>query len=340
LSFNISSNERIVNSVLELNETTNYTLQDNQSYIFNFTDLVGNLSFKVYHTDLAGNSLTTDSFTAQVNSTPNITSFSPLLNTSISENSTLNFSISVSDLDSYLFTYSWYIDNNIIDTTQNTSWTPNFTDAGIHTVNVSVSDGAYITTKSWNVIVNNTNQAPNITLFTPTNTTPIIQNTESIEFTITTSDADNDNLTYSWIANSTQNSTSQNYTYSPSTADTGAINLTVIVNDGNTTTRQEWNISLLTDEDNDGVDNSQDFVQGNSSNIISNANIGITINSSTMLNQAFTGNTTINITNNSSPLIEFSYILNATNKLDFRNISITVNKSLNKERAWRGNIKS
>jgi hypothetical protein len=89
------------------------------------------------------------------------------------------------------------------------------------------------------------NSPPTIDSFTPQNTTPTINETESIQFTHTSSDPDNDTLTYSWLLNQTEQSTAQNWTYTTDYNSAGTHNITLTVNDGQQTTVQEWTVTVL-----------------------------------------------------------------------------------------------
>jgi hypothetical protein len=86
------------------------------------------------------------------------------------------------------------------------------------------------------------NSPPKIDTFTPTNTTIVINEGETIEFTHTSSDVDNDPLAYSWQLDQMEQSTTQNWTYITSFDSAGTHNVTLIVSDGELTTSQQWTV--------------------------------------------------------------------------------------------------
>jgi hypothetical protein len=88
------------------------------------------------------------------------------------------------------------------------------------------------------------NSPPIIDSFTPQNTTLTINETDSIQFTHTSSDPDNDTLTYSWLLNGTEQSTEQNWTYTTDYNSAGTHNITLAVRDGQSTTTQQWTITV------------------------------------------------------------------------------------------------
>jgi len=89
------------------------------------------------------------------------------------------------------------------------------------------------------------NNPPVINSFTPTDTTPEVSEGNSLEFTQTSSDPDNDTLTYSWLLDSVEQATTQNWTYSPDFDAAGTHNVTVVVSDGEMFDSQEWNVTVI-----------------------------------------------------------------------------------------------
>jgi len=57
------------------------------------------------------------------------------------------------------------------------------------------------------------NSSPTIDSFSPESATLEINETETIEFTHTSSDVDTDTLTYLWLLDGIEQSTTQNWTY-------------------------------------------------------------------------------------------------------------------------------
>ena len=86
---------------------------------------------------------------------------------------------------------------------------------------------------------------PTIDSFTPENTTLEINEGETIQFTHTSSDPDNDTLTYSWPLDSVERATTQNWTYTSDYDDAGIRNVALVVSDGALTDSQQWNVTVL-----------------------------------------------------------------------------------------------
>jgi hypothetical protein len=125
----------------------------------------------------------------------------PVLNTignkTVSEGGLLTFTISASDPDGDSLTYSA---SNLPDGasfdqgTRTFSWTPGYDEAGTYTgVHFEVSDGNLTDTEGITITVNNNNQPP--VLNTIGNKT--VSEGGLLTFTISASDPDGDNLTYS-----------------------------------------------------------------------------------------------------------------------------------------------
>jgi predicted glutamine amidotransferase len=89
------------------------------------------------------------------------------------------------------------------------------------------------------------NLAPIIISYSPTNTEPVINEGESLEFTHISSDPDYDLLTYSWILDNNPQATTQNWLYTTDYDDAGFHNITLIVSDGKLSTTQYWNVTVL-----------------------------------------------------------------------------------------------
>jgi hypothetical protein len=109
---------------------------------------------------------------------------------------------------------------------------------------VKPKDGTDFGTLETSPSVTIQNSPPQIISFTPTNTTPEVDEEESLQFTQISSDQDNETLTYSWLLDTVQKATTQNWTYSPSHCDVGVRNLTVVVSDGALQASQEWRVTV------------------------------------------------------------------------------------------------
>lgn len=86
---------------------------------------------------------------------------------------------------------------------------------------------------------------PRIDIFTPSNTTPEVNEGDSLNFTQISSDPDGDTITYSWILDDVEQATGQNWTYSPGFEDVGVHNVTLVISDGELTDSQQWTVTVL-----------------------------------------------------------------------------------------------
>jgi len=86
------------------------------------------------------------------------------------------------------------------------------------------------------------NSPPIIDSFTPENTALEINEGETIQFTHTSSDLDDDTLTYLWLLDGTEQSTTQNWTYQATAP--GTFNITLAVSDGEGWATQQWNVTV------------------------------------------------------------------------------------------------
>jgi hypothetical protein len=70
------------------------------------------------------------------------------------EGSSLNFSQVSSDFNGDPLSYTWELDYALQMTTQNWTYSPNYSSAGLHTVTLTVSDSSLTDTQEWQVTVN------------------------------------------------------------------------------------------------------------------------------------------------------------------------------------------
>ncbi len=88
------------------------------------------------------------------------------------------------------------------------------------------------------------NNDPTIDSFTPTDTTPEINEGSSLDFSVTASDPDEDSLSYSWRLDDVVVSTGTSHVYEPGYQDSGTHMIKVIVSDGELTASQEWTVAV------------------------------------------------------------------------------------------------
>ena len=168
------------------------------------------------------------------------------------EDSQLTFNITASDQDNDALTFTSNISSisftNVANNSLTTvSWTPTNEHVGSNTANITVSDGSLTDSQLVTIAVTNTNDAPTISSYSPTNFNPTIaESTGTQTFNVTASDVDaGDTLSYAWYRNGSSVSTSNSY--AASSLSTGVYNVTVIVSDSSSATaRQSWTLNSTT----------------------------------------------------------------------------------------------
>jgi len=205
-----------------------------------------------------------------VNRDPSIDSYTPASTTpSVSEGSSLDFSVSASDPESDTLSYSWTLDGTEVSTSSSYTYSPGYSDAGTHTVIATVSDGYGGTaSQTWTVTVTESNRAPEITWFFPSAGsislyTGYVMNKKenhnnSQLFNHTSTDPDGDTLTYSWKLNGIEKSTAASWMFSTAGEQCGTSTMELEVSDSQLTDTQSWTVSIFLDGDANG-DNTVDI---------------------------------------------------------------------------------
>ena len=88
------------------------------------------------------------------------------------------------------------------------------------------------------------NSPPTIDTYEPPETELTIDERESIQFTHTSSDVDNDALTYSWLLDGAVQSAEQNWTYLSNYDSAGTHNVTLVVSESSLTASQQWAVTI------------------------------------------------------------------------------------------------
>ena len=176
------------NQTLKLfNWTTNFT--NNNTYInvaFNVTDGIATTEELINIT------------VENVNQVPSLAAIPPQ---TINENQTLTFTAVGSDEDQDLLTY--YLENPPADAaidinTGVFTWTPNFTQNAVYSnVIIGVNDSLVTFNETITITVNNVNAGPELTLIGDR----VVDENQTLDFTITATDLDNDALVFSPLLN-------------------------------------------------------------------------------------------------------------------------------------------
>ncbi|MCP4760716.1 MAG: hypothetical protein GY870_02970 [archaeon] len=93
---------------------------------------------------------------SNINQAPIINSSAPSVNPSISEGTSLEFSITASDPENDPLTYSWFQNGSSIDGNLTAyTFTTNYSSAGLYNILVNITDGENIVSKTWALSVSN-----------------------------------------------------------------------------------------------------------------------------------------------------------------------------------------
>jgi hypothetical protein len=126
-----------------------------------------------------------------------------------------------------------------IDTLGVVRWTPALADTGRHDVTLQVADpGGQTASQSWQLRIDEVNDAPVILSRTPADTLVLLDPGEGVSFSIDVEDEEGDNVTLQWLVDGTQRSTQATFLHVPDT--TSADTVTLNLSDGTNTTSTMW----------------------------------------------------------------------------------------------------
>jgi hypothetical protein len=170
-------------------------------------------------------------------------------------NNSLDLTQYFSDIDGDSLKYNFTQVNDILISINNdtgiVNLNPNGNFTGVRNTTFTAIDIENLTASSNNVTLNVTpvNDIPVINTFTPTDLLPTIILGNSLTFNHTSSDVDNDPLTYSWELNQAEQSTEQGWKYTPAENEIGTHNVILNVSDGTVTIGMQWNVSVINQSD-------------------------------------------------------------------------------------------
>ena len=167
VTFNCSStsNTEFKNVSLWHNVTGNFILNETKTIsglsnysLFNLTNLnntkiIWNCLF--YNTNESYSFGENRTLNIKINHKPNVTSYLPNLTISVDEGKSLSFNHTSIDSDSDTLIYYWYLDSNLKSSSQNYTYSPNYTEAGNYILSLVVSDSIVNTSLNWSLTVNN-----------------------------------------------------------------------------------------------------------------------------------------------------------------------------------------
>ncbi|WP_020676373.1 fibronectin type III domain-containing protein [Geopsychrobacter electrodiphilus] len=164
----------------------------------------------------------------------------------VTENSTLNFTISASDPDGNSLTYSVTglpAGASFNPTTHAFSWTPNTSQAGSYSLTFSANDGSLSASETITISVGDLNRAP--VLASIGNKT--VNEGSALIFIISGSDPDGNNLIYSVTGlpgGASFNATTHTFSWTPNSSQAANYSLTFSVSDGSLSDSETITISV------------------------------------------------------------------------------------------------
>ena len=141
------------------------------------------------------------------------------------------------DADTLQYTYTSPLD-------EDGEWQTDYGDAGEYTVTVTVSDGELTNSREVLLIVNKKEEAPTINRFSPEQTEIEIMETESVDFSVSANDLNDDPLSYSWKLDGESVSDSTSFDYESDYDDSGAHTVKLDISDQTSTVTQLWSLSV------------------------------------------------------------------------------------------------
>lgn len=141
------------------------------------------------------------------------------------------------DMDRLTFTYTFPLD-------ENGEWQTSYGDAGEYTVTVTVSDSELSSSEDVKIIVNKKEEVPVIDSYYPEELSLIIDEGSSLDFEVSASDLNNDELSYVWESDGNKVSDTDSYSYYTDYYSQGFHNIAVYVADSKSIAMHEWNIDV------------------------------------------------------------------------------------------------
>ncbi|MFC1768928.1 S8 family serine peptidase [Nanoarchaeota archaeon] len=337
---NLSSNEIVDTAILEWNGSNESTNGSNLNFYLNKTPLTpGIYQYKVFGNDSANNWGVSETRLIQIDNaaptvTPIITSTDNLNRT----NGTLSGNWTYSDSEGnpqQAYEINWYNNSNLLFQNTTSILNGNTTKNEVWTYSIRAYDG--YNWSNWTntsiTIQNSLPILPNIPDIIK-NETDLVNINESGQIIPTDNDSDTLTITYTAPLNSSGK-------WQTNITNSGAYEITINVSDGTNSTIQNVTITIIdrpdfdndgipdiydTDDDNDDLNDSQDFIKGNKSNVNTTASqFSITIDGSSNLSEYYNGSRRIRFLNNSIEYVQFDFNLSNESILDLSNVSFEVN---------------
>ena len=124
-------------------------------------------------------------------------------------------------------------------------WQTTYGDAGEYTVTVTVSDGQAAAARDVLIIVNKKEETPTIDNTKPIESALSIYETESVDFSVSASDLNNDPLTYTWKLDGVTVSDADAYSYQTDYDSAGTHTVKVDVTDDVSIASKIWSVEVI-----------------------------------------------------------------------------------------------
>lgn len=127
---------------------------------------------------------------------------------------------------------------------QNGEWQTAYGDAGEYKTTITVSDGITNVSKDVLIVVNKKEEIPKIDSFSPRQDALSIKEGESINFKVSASDIDKDQLFYQWLFDDKKVKEGQEFEYDAAYDDSGTHKVLVEISDGAAKVNKEWVVDV------------------------------------------------------------------------------------------------
>lgn len=169
----------------------------------------------------------------------------PIADITITENDSINFTVSGTDPDGdgVVFSASGDLITNFDENTQVFDWVTDYDDEGIYHISFIVSDGQVTATENVTITVNKLDRSP--VLATIGNKT--VNDNELLNFTVVATDPDNDSITYSatYLDGVSLNSTSGEFNWTPNNSQIGSNDITIRATADGVTVEETITITVI-----------------------------------------------------------------------------------------------
>lgn len=194
-----------------------------------------------------GEADTFETITITVNNVNRAPILDPIGKQEVTERDTLTFTATASDPDGENLIYSATSDEQWLadlfnPNSRTFTWTPDWFDAGLHTITITVTDGDLSDSETVEINVLNNNRTP---VLEPIGN-KTVQETHLLEFTIYATDADNESITYSVEGDLTQyfDEAKGKFSWKPTYDDAGEYYITFYASDGDLYAEEQVTITV------------------------------------------------------------------------------------------------